>query len=164
MLYFYLIFNQLSYAFLSLPHAVDSSFCFYLFFCLTVSSLVVSVFTAWFNTKDWILTTSFMFLTNLRINCDYFLYSIQWFVILLATHFVLCQVRTESSYITQIYICLHGINVTLHFMLLTLRTHCIILFFILLFNHSMHYLFISLTYFLTLCKLFTHFRLVRKIA
>jgi len=40
------------------------------------------------------------------------------YVFLLATHFVLCEVRTESLYITHIYICLHGINVTLHFMLL----------------------------------------------
>jgi hypothetical protein len=82
-----------------------------------------------------------MFLTDLRRNCDYFLHSIQQFVFLLATHFVFCEVRTESLYITQIYICLHGINVTLHFMvLIILRPHSISLSFILLFNQSIHYL------------------------
>jgi hypothetical protein len=62
-------------------------------------------------------------------------------VFLMATHFVLCEVRTESLYITQIYICLHGINVTLHFMvIIILRPHSISLSFILLFNHSIDYL------------------------
>jgi hypothetical protein len=95
-----------------------------------------------------------MFLTNLRTKCDYFLYSIQRFVFLVATHFVLCEVRTESLSVTQIYICLHGINVILHFVvIIILRPHLISLSFILLFNHSIHYLFISLIYFLTFCGL-----------
>ena len=151
-LYLYLIFSHLSYAFLSLPHAVHSSFSFYLFFffCLTIGSLVVSVFTARFSTTDCILTTPFMFLTNLRTKCDYFLSIIQLFVFLLATHFVLCELWTESLHITQIYICLHGINVTLHFMvLIILRPHPISLSFILQFNHSIHYL--------SLLSIFLHF-------
>jgi len=42
----------------------------------------------------------------------------------LATHFVLCEVRTESLYIMQIYICLNGIYVTLHIMvLIVIRPH-----------------------------------------
>ena len=93
-----------------------------------------------------------MFLTNLRTKCDYFLYSIQRFVILLATHFVLYEVRTEPLYITQTQLCVRGINVTLHFMvLLILRPLPISLSFILLFNHSIHYLFISLL------SIFLHF-------